>query len=134
MAPLPPREQRYQFLRYQSLEYTDADIANFEERMVMEHRDDAGELILEFLSTLQFGEVMLDLDAPDTIQFQLGRARRRLSWRQFFWPWDYIPGRRWSPSVLLGPPPSYTLIRDLVLRLCHRMMAHSIAGRSQAPK
>ncbi|GJR51599.1 hypothetical protein Tco_1402120 [Tanacetum coccineum] len=34
----------------------------------------------------------------------------------------------------LGPPPSYTLIRDPVLRLCHRMMAHSIAGRSQAPE
>ncbi|GJR90001.1 hypothetical protein Tco_0214012 [Tanacetum coccineum] len=34
----------------------------------------------------------------------------------------------------LGPPPSYTLIRYLVLRLCHRMMAHSIAGRSQAPE
>ncbi|GJZ78709.1 hypothetical protein Tco_0643546 [Tanacetum coccineum] len=34
----------------------------------------------------------------------------------------------------LGPPPSYTLIRDLVLRLCHRMMAHSIAGRSHAPE
>nr|GEY10869.1 hypothetical protein [Tanacetum cinerariifolium] len=29
---------------------------------------------------------------------------------------------------LLGPPPSYTLIKDPVLRLCHRMMAHSIAG------
>ncbi|GJR51598.1 hypothetical protein Tco_1402119 [Tanacetum coccineum] len=121
MAPLPPREQRHPFLRYQGLEYTDADIADFEERleriysreihrvqvvdfqrmpelmrdglfarMVMEHRDDAGvvvftsrawgrlfdtrgplvwELILEFLSTLRFGEVLLDLDAPDTIQF-----------------------------------------------------------------
>ncbi|GKF41269.1 hypothetical protein Tco_0124611, partial [Tanacetum coccineum] len=34
----------------------------------------------------------------------------------------------------LGPPPSYTLIRDPVLRLCHRMMAHSIVGRSQAPE
>ncbi|GKB99942.1 hypothetical protein Tco_0986079 [Tanacetum coccineum] len=34
----------------------------------------------------------------------------------------------------LGPLPSYTLIRDLVIRLCHRMMAHSIAGRSQAPE
>ncbi|GJW55138.1 putative ribonuclease H-like domain-containing protein [Tanacetum coccineum] len=39
MAPLPPREQRHLFLRYQGLEYTDADIADFEERMVMEHRD-----------------------------------------------------------------------------------------------
>ncbi|GKF43545.1 hypothetical protein Tco_0208727 [Tanacetum coccineum] len=34
----------------------------------------------------------------------------------------------------LGPPHSYTLIRGPVLRLCHRMMAHSIAGRSQAPE
>ncbi|GKE53491.1 hypothetical protein Tco_1488647 [Tanacetum coccineum] len=32
----------------------------------------------------------------------------------------------------LGPPPSYTLIRDSILRLFHRMMAHNIAGRSQA--
>ncbi|GJW04969.1 ribonuclease H-like domain-containing protein [Tanacetum coccineum] len=65
------------------------------------------ELILEFLSTLRFGEVLLDFDAP---------------------------GRRWSPPILLGPPPSYTLIIDPVLRLCHRMMAHSIAGKSQAPE
>ncbi|GJS42063.1 hypothetical protein Tco_0567106 [Tanacetum coccineum] len=34
----------------------------------------------------------------------------------------------------LGPPPSYTLIRDPVLRLFHRMMAHNIAGWSQAPE
>ncbi|GKE56446.1 hypothetical protein Tco_1495631 [Tanacetum coccineum] len=81
-------------------------------RMAIEHHDEAGvvvftsqawrrlfdtrrplvwELILEFLSTLGFKEVLLDLDAPDTIQ-------------------------------------------DLVLRLCHRMMAHSIVGRSQAPE
>ncbi|GKF42703.1 hypothetical protein Tco_0126045 [Tanacetum coccineum] len=26
----------------------------------------------------------------------------------------------------LGPPPSYTLIRDLILRLCHQMMAHRL--------
>ncbi|GJX14270.1 hypothetical protein Tco_0206028, partial [Tanacetum coccineum] len=79
---LPHREQRHQYLR-----------------MLMEHRDDGGvvlftsqawervfetrgllvrELVLEFLSTLRFGEVLLDLDAPGTIQFQLGGARRRL--------------------------------------------------------
>ncbi|GJW62157.1 hypothetical protein Tco_0111492 [Tanacetum coccineum] len=119
--------------QYGGLEYSDADVVDFEERleriysreihkvqvvdfqgmpelirdglfarMVMEHRDDADiviftsrawgrlfdtrgplvrELILEFLSTLRFGEVLLDLDAPGTIQFQLGGARRRLSWR-----------------------------------------------------
>ncbi|GJU61979.1 V-type proton ATPase subunit A2-like protein [Tanacetum coccineum] len=41
------------------------------------------ELILEFLSTLIFREVLLDFDAPGTIQFQLSGARRQLSWRQF---------------------------------------------------
>ncbi|GJY44315.1 hypothetical protein Tco_0432528 [Tanacetum coccineum] len=89
------------------------------------------ELILEFLSTLRFGEVLLDLDAPGTIQFQFGRARRRMSWRQFI----LALGLHTAEEMELpGPPPSYPLIRDLVLRLCHRMMAHSIAGRIQAPK
>ncbi|GJS12415.1 hypothetical protein Tco_0369211 [Tanacetum coccineum] len=144
MAPLPPREQRHPFLRYQGLEYTDANIVDFKERleriysreihqvqvvdfqrmpelmrdglfarMVMEHRDDVGvvvftsrawgrlfdtigplvwELILEFLSTLRFGEVLLDLDAPDTMQEEM----ESLSFA--------------------------------------RMMAHSIAGRIQAPE
>ncbi|GJR61461.1 hypothetical protein Tco_1503623 [Tanacetum coccineum] len=172
MAPLPPREQRHPFLRYHGLEYSDADVADFEERleriysreihkvhvvdfqgmpelirdglfarMVMEHRDDAGivlftsqvwgrpfdtrgplvrELILEFLSTLRFGEILLDLDAPGTIQFYSGLG---ITYRGIYIDGDF-----------LGPSPSYTLIRDPVLRLCHRMMTHSIAGRSQAPE
>ncbi|GKA81998.1 hypothetical protein Tco_0788746 [Tanacetum coccineum] len=82
--------------RYQGLDYTDEDIADFEERLERiygreMHRvqawgrlfDTRGplvrELILEFLSTLRFGEVLLDFDALGTIQFQLGGARRRLS-------------------------------------------------------
>ncbi|GKC39551.1 putative reverse transcriptase domain-containing protein [Tanacetum coccineum] len=55
--------------------------------------------------------------------------------------YDMIPGKGdlhdyWrdisTDGDFLGPPPSYTLIRGPVLRLCHRMMAHNIAGRSQA--
>ncbi|GJW81088.1 hypothetical protein Tco_0145063, partial [Tanacetum coccineum] len=144
------------------LEYTDANIADFKERleriysreihrdqvvdflwmpelmrdglfarMVMEHHDDPGvvvftsrawgrlfdtrgplvrELVLKFFSTLRFGEVLLDLDAPD--------FARDIS----------------TAGDFLGPPPSYTLIRDPVLRLFHRMIAYSIAGRSQAPE
>ncbi|GJT68202.1 hypothetical protein Tco_1019682 [Tanacetum coccineum] len=34
----------------------------------------------------------------------------------------------------LGTTPSYTTIRDPSLRLCHRLIACSIAGRSQAPE
>ncbi|GKF26250.1 hypothetical protein Tco_0082144 [Tanacetum coccineum] len=42
---LPPREQRHRFLRYEGLEYTDSDIADFESRMAMEHRDEAGVVV-----------------------------------------------------------------------------------------
>ncbi|GJZ36694.1 hypothetical protein Tco_0582885 [Tanacetum coccineum] len=33
MTPFPPRKQRHPFLRYQGLEYSDQDIADFEERL-----------------------------------------------------------------------------------------------------
>ncbi|GJX18398.1 hypothetical protein Tco_0221075 [Tanacetum coccineum] len=143
MAPLPPREQRHPFLRYRGLEYTEKDITDFEEMLERIysheiHRVQSGlrkvvgtrgplvwELILEFLSTIRFGEVLLDLDALGTIQFQLGEARRRLSWRQFILALGLHTGEEMK---------SLGFARDLMLRLCHQMMAYSIAGRSQAPK
>ncbi|GJS75360.1 hypothetical protein Tco_0725241 [Tanacetum coccineum] len=39
-----------------------------------------------------------------------------------------------SARDFLGTTPSYTLIRDPMLRLCHRLIAYNIAGRSQAPE
>ncbi|GJV60305.1 hypothetical protein Tco_1466405 [Tanacetum coccineum] len=39
-----------------------------------------------------------------------------------------------SAGDFLGTTPSYTLIRDPILRLCHRLIACSIVGRSQAPE
>ncbi|GJR93828.1 hypothetical protein Tco_0266002 [Tanacetum coccineum] len=71
---LPPRNQRHRYLRFEGLQYTDADIMDFETRMLMEHRDAQGqgvftsrswrslfkirgllihELILEFFSTFR---------------------------------------------------------------------------------
>ncbi|GKD04425.1 hypothetical protein Tco_1179399, partial [Tanacetum coccineum] len=122
------------------------------------------ELIPEFFSTFRFGEVVTDLDTAGALQFQLGRARRRLSWRQFilalglhnaeemetvgfgaYWAEStrQIPDKGdlkdyWigisSARDLLGTAPSYTSIRDSILRLCHRLITCSIAGRSQAPE
>ncbi|GJS30659.1 hypothetical protein Tco_0491279 [Tanacetum coccineum] len=97
---LPPREQRHRFLRYEGLEYSNIDITDLEgilarihrrevhrvpvfdfgglpdlmawgltARMLMEHWDDQG--------------AILDLDTLGTLQFQLGGARRRMSWREF---------------------------------------------------
>ncbi|GKA96627.1 hypothetical protein Tco_0818722 [Tanacetum coccineum] len=109
----------------------------FDVRMLMEHRDAGGvvvftswawgsvfetrgplvrELILEFLSMLRFRESKSERIIP-------GKGDLRDYWRIISTNGDF-----------LGPPPSYTLIRDSVLRLCHRMMAHSIAGKSQAPE
>ncbi|GJQ98845.1 hypothetical protein Tco_0521830 [Tanacetum coccineum] len=167
---------------YQGLEYTDEDIADFEERferiyskkihkvhvvafqgmpklmrdglfarMVMEHRDDAGvvvftsrawgrlfntrgplvrELILKFLSTLRFGEFILALGLHTGEEMESPSFARYWSESE-----RMIPGKEdlhnyWrgisTDGDFLGPPPSYTLIRDPVLRLCHRMMAHRL--------
>ncbi|GKE48291.1 hypothetical protein Tco_1479549 [Tanacetum coccineum] len=104
MAPLPPREQRHPFPRYHGLEYSNQDIVDFEERMRMEHRDGDGVVVF---TSQAWGRV-----------FETRGPLRDIS----------------TDGDFLGPPPSYTLIRDPVLRLCHRMMAHSIAGRSHAPE
>ncbi|GJW11217.1 hypothetical protein Tco_1577044 [Tanacetum coccineum] len=72
---LSPRDQRHQHLRFEGLEYTDADITDFEERLGIS-----------------------------------------------------------SVGDFLGTTPFYTSIRDLMLSLCHRLIACSIAGRSQTPE
>ncbi|GKE92252.1 hypothetical protein Tco_1573347 [Tanacetum coccineum] len=46
---------------------------------------------------------------------------------------DYWIGISFAGDFL-GTSPSYTFIRDPMLRLCHRLIACSIVGRSQAPE
>ncbi|GKG38324.1 hypothetical protein Tco_0460036, partial [Tanacetum coccineum] len=41
------------------------------------------ESILEFLSTYRMSDTIMDLDTADSLCFQLGGARRRMTWRQF---------------------------------------------------
>ncbi|GJT33056.1 hypothetical protein Tco_0923475 [Tanacetum coccineum] len=103
MTPLPPRDQRHLWLRYQDLA----------ERMRME-------FILEFFSTCRIGDE-IGLDVAGTLCFQLGGARRRSErlipdkgdlsdyWVEISSGRDFFRGA-----------PSYTYIRDPVWRLCHR--------------
>ncbi|GJT16850.1 hypothetical protein Tco_0875556, partial [Tanacetum coccineum] len=160
---LPPRDQRHQYLRYKGLQYTDADIMDFETILARIYRREVDaqglslftsrawrrlfdikgplvhELIMEFFSTFRFGEVVLDLDTPGALRGdgdcwircilgqeyetnpRQGGSERLLDRDLIYWrfPW-------YSPS--------YTSIRDLVLRLYHRLIAYSIAGRIQAPE
>ncbi|GKA26889.1 hypothetical protein Tco_0713057 [Tanacetum coccineum] len=51
---LPPRDQRHQYLKFEGLQYTEGDIADFETR---------------------FGEAMLDLDTAGALQFQFGEMQ-----------------------------------------------------------
>ncbi|GKD48146.1 hypothetical protein Tco_1277122 [Tanacetum coccineum] len=119
--------------------------------------------ILDFFSTFRFGEAILDLNTPGALQLQLRGARRCLSWRQFIVALGLHTGeemespnfaRYWAESAdrsstrglrelldgiiisVIFPwhSPSYTSIQDPILRLCHRLIACSIAGRSQAPE
>ncbi|GJV55493.1 hypothetical protein Tco_1456498 [Tanacetum coccineum] len=106
----------------------------------------------------------MGLDVADTLCFQLGGVRRRITQRQFILAlglhteqemgeagfgayWDgsdkLIPDKGdlrdyWieisSDRDFLGPTPSYVLIRDPVRRLCHKMISYSISGRGQAPE
>ncbi|GKB10745.1 hypothetical protein Tco_0844668, partial [Tanacetum coccineum] len=147
---LPPREQRHPFLRYQGLEYTDAVIVDFESRLTWIYQREGQsvftsqawrrlfdirgplvhELILEFFSTFRFGEAVIDLDIAGALQFQLGGAKRHPNKGDLRDYWIGIS----SVGDFLGTTPSYTMIRDPILRLCHRLIACSIAGRSQAPE
>ncbi|GJY27041.1 hypothetical protein Tco_0401767 [Tanacetum coccineum] len=178
---LPPCDQRHQYLRYEGLHYTDANILDFKSRltriyrrevhrvhvfdfggfpnlmadglsarMLMEHKDAQGvslftsrawrrlfdirgplvhELILEFFSTFRFREDVTDFYTLGALQFQLGGARHRLSWRQFIIDLGLHMGEEMeSLGYFLGTALSYTAIRDPILRLCHRLIACSMLG------
>nr|GFC66529.1 hypothetical protein [Tanacetum cinerariifolium] len=80
------------------------------------------EFILKFLSTYRMSDMEMGLDVADILCFQLGGARRMMTWRQFIL------------SDLLGPSPSYVFIRDPMRRLCRMMIAYSISGKEKAPE
>ncbi|GJR41495.1 hypothetical protein Tco_1217179 [Tanacetum coccineum] len=117
---LPPRDQRIYDREGQSVFTSRSWRRLFEIKGPLVHK-----LILEFLSTFRFGEAVLDLDIAGALQFQLGEVRCHMSWREFILG---ISSARDFLSITLP----YTSIRDLMLRLCHRLIACSTAGRSQA--
>nr|GFA09875.1 hypothetical protein [Tanacetum cinerariifolium] len=99
---LPPRDQRYQYLRFEGLEYTNADIADYEER----------------LGKINGRGMHQSSSVPSDLERQFLISTRGISTEEDF----------------LGTTPSYTAIRDLMLRLCYRLITYIIAGRSQAPE
>ncbi|GKA36832.1 hypothetical protein Tco_0723397 [Tanacetum coccineum] len=128
---LPPRDQRYQYLRYEGLQYTNADIAYCKTRLARIYRRD-----VHRVQVFDFGGLP-DLMAEGLsgwglqVSVSLGGARHHLSWRQFILALGLHTAKEMET---VGFASSYTSIRDLILRLYHRLIACSIAGRSQAPE
>ncbi|GJS73134.1 hypothetical protein Tco_0705975 [Tanacetum coccineum] len=91
------------------------------------------EFMLEFFSTYRTSDTEMRLDAADTLCFQLGGARRRMTWRQFILALGLHTAEEmaeiWFGAYWSGAAPSYVHIRDPVRRLCHMMMTCSISGR-----
>ncbi|GJR04775.1 RNA-directed DNA polymerase, eukaryota, reverse transcriptase zinc-binding domain protein [Tanacetum coccineum] len=144
MAP-PPRNGRHIWLRFDAQDYDDRYGVDMTKRLRMEHTDAQGkvvftsyawrmllgirgplvrEVILEFYSTFFIREGVLDLDAGDTFQLQLASKAQLRD----YWTWIS------SSGDFLSIVPSYTLIREPLRRLCHKLIALSIVEKGQAPK
>ncbi|GKC83791.1 hypothetical protein Tco_1139508 [Tanacetum coccineum] len=128
---LPPHDQRHQYLRYEGLYYTDADIVDFEARLAKiymreVHRvqvfDIGGlpDLMVDGLSARMLMEHR-DAQGANSAKQIPNKGDLRDYWIRISFAGDF-----------LGIAPSYTAIRDPILRLCHRLIACSIARRSHA--
>ncbi|GJT75653.1 hypothetical protein Tco_1042378 [Tanacetum coccineum] len=153
MAPLPHRDLRHPWLRYQVKGYDEGIIHSYEQGF----RDDIGMMGRQFLLVTHEG--LFEIREP-----LLGGAMRRMTWRQFILALGLHTeeemveagfGAYWQGSErvildkgdlrdywmeisfdkdFLGPAPSYVFIQDPVRRLCHKMIACNISGRGQAPE
>ncbi|GKA15592.1 hypothetical protein Tco_0695339 [Tanacetum coccineum] len=104
MAPLPHRDLRHPQLRYQAYGYDEGIVHSYEQRLetiwgrpvnralftshawrrLFEVRPPlVREFMLELFSTFMMSDTKMGLDVTDILCFQLGRARRTMTWRQF---------------------------------------------------
>ncbi|GKB38971.1 hypothetical protein Tco_0883913, partial [Tanacetum coccineum] len=81
---------------------------------------------------LRMCDTEMGLDVADTLCFQLGGVRHRMTWRQFI----LALGLHTVEEMVEDRFEAYWLgVReDPVRRLCHRMISCSISGRGQAPE
>nr|GEU53390.1 hypothetical protein [Tanacetum cinerariifolium] len=91
------------------------------------------ELMLKFFNTCRFTDIELGLDEMASERFgaywagSLRVLATKADLRDY---WTEIS----STSDFMTGVPSYTAIRDPLKRLCHRLIAFNISGRSQAPE
>ncbi|GKB48849.1 hypothetical protein Tco_0899602 [Tanacetum coccineum] len=131
MAPLPHRDLRHPWLRYQVEGYEEGIVYSYEHRLETIFRREVNRV-----HVLDFAGLISDMrqTLADRLSM-LGGARRRMTWRQFILALCLNSEEEMTEAGdFLWPTPSYVHIRDPVRRLCHRMITCSISGRGQGVK
>ncbi|GKE02044.1 hypothetical protein Tco_1390027 [Tanacetum coccineum] len=129
MASLPAADHRHPWLRYQIQGYTE-EIRHRSGCEIVDGVFWRGAACVREMSDTEMG-----LDVADTLCFQLGGVRRRMTWRLFILALGLHTEQEMAEARdFLGLVTSYVLIRDPVRRLCHMMIAYSILGRGQTPE
>ncbi|GKC31289.1 hypothetical protein Tco_1038583, partial [Tanacetum coccineum] len=124
MTPLPPRDQRHIWIRYQ---VNRVHILDFK-GLTSDMRKDLAKR-MKMVYTRDDGQEIF-----------LGGARRSMTWRQFILALGLHTAEEMAEDrfgaywdILRGAS-SYTYIRDPVRRLCHMLISYNISGRGQTPK
>ncbi|GJX41178.1 hypothetical protein Tco_0256168, partial [Tanacetum coccineum] len=140
---LPPRDQRHQYLRFEGLQYTDTNIADFEMRLTKIYRREVHRVqvfdfegLTELIDEGLRGRMLMEhRDAQGQSVFTSRAWRRLFKIRgllvhelilEFFSTFIFEEGVLDMDTV--------RALQDPMLRLCHRLIACSIAERSQAPE
>ncbi|GJU61880.1 hypothetical protein Tco_1243715 [Tanacetum coccineum] len=150
MAPLPPKDQRHLWLRYQVEGYTEDIVHNYEERLEMifgrsvnqelftshawrilfEIREPlVREFILEFLSTCRMSDTEMGLDVADTLCFQLRGARCRMAWRQFIMDLGLHTAEEMAEDGFQGLRGLSVVTRELLMIDLHELSRLNICDR-----
>ncbi|GJU57604.1 hypothetical protein Tco_1235370 [Tanacetum coccineum] len=160
MAPLPHRDLRHLWLRYQVDGYDEGIVHSYEQRLETIWSRPVNRVhVLDFAGLTPEMRLRMVYTRGEGQQVFVSYAWRRLFRiraplvREFIL--DFLSTCRMSDTEMgldvadtlwiiglrsrltetsWGPAPSYVLIRDPVRRLCHRMIAYSISGRGQAPE
>ncbi|GJV23090.1 hypothetical protein Tco_1375785 [Tanacetum coccineum] len=138
---LPQRDQRHPYLRFEGLKYTDADIHTFEDRLERIFRrqihrvqvldfagltEGLGEDVDNRLRMVHSDEQGHDIFVSDAWRWLLDIKGPLVSSWGCYTPDELEGVCSWD---LLTTVSSYVAIKDPVRRLCHQLIAYSIAGR-----
>nr|GFA20096.1 hypothetical protein [Tanacetum cinerariifolium] len=145
-APLPPRVQRHSWLRYQVegfYEVDQRDKGTLADRLRMVYIGDEGHALFTSyawrrlfeirgsLFSLALGlHIAKEMEEDGFEAYWLGSTRDILDKRYLMDYWTEIS----FDKDFLRPAPSYIYIRNIVRRLCYKLISCSISGRGQTPE